>query len=315
MPLSMFSTLCSFCTLAVFDERLFVCGSSLIGNLDGLGNLVPQLLRLTISLLLERTGLGVRRFGMRGIENELLLASRQILNEHLLVPVAAELEQILSTLGVLYMASNSVVCSSHPALDFEVNLSFQTQLRATDVGVVTELILHLAEQDTSGIHIGLCDEVSLVAVRHTHDCNALHETADRVAQESTAWFEGAVDTDVVLGGHEEVARLGRVVRSLLGNVVSTRVVGVVPVSSKGLAEDRVERLLDAWRLDVPSTKVELSHGDKALDGVVDVRQSEEDLRMSHKVCDSFEHGSWLENESRQCHSTQVSARSQLADDV
>jgi hypothetical protein len=129
----------------------------------------------------------------------------QILNEHLLVPVAAELEQILSTLGVLDMASNSVVCSSHPALDLEVNLSFKTQLRTADVSVVTELVLHLAEQDTSGIHVGLCDEVSLVAIQHAHDCNALHETADRVAQESAAGFEGAVDADVVLGGHEEVA--------------------------------------------------------------------------------------------------------------
>jgi hypothetical protein len=35
------------------------------------------------------------------------------------------------------------------------------------------------------------------------------------------------------------------VRSLLGNVVSTRVIGIVPVSGKGLAEDGVERLLDA----------------------------------------------------------------------
>jgi hypothetical protein len=143
------------------------------------------------------------------------------------------------------MASDSVVCSSHPALDLEVNLSFQTQLGTADVSVVTELILHLAEQDTSGIHVGLCDKVSLVAIQHAHDCNALHETADRVAQESAAWFEGTVDADVVLGGHEEVARLGGVVRGLLGNVVSTRVIGVVPVSGKGLAEDGVERLLDA----------------------------------------------------------------------
>jgi hypothetical protein len=199
---------------------------------------------------------------VRSIEDELLLtglllvstctfcwvrkaAYGQILNVHLLIPVAAELEQILSTLGVLDMASNSIVCSSHPALDLEVNLSFQTQLRTADVSVVTKLILHLAEQDTSGIHVGLCDEISLVAVQKAQDCNALHETADRVAQESTAWFEGTVDTDVVLGSHEEVTGLGRVVRSLLGDVVSTRVIGVIPVSSKGLAEDGVERLLDA----------------------------------------------------------------------
>jgi hypothetical protein len=73
LPLGVLSTLCSFCTLAVFDEGLFVCGSLLVGNLDGLGDLVPQFLRLAVSLFLERTGLGVRRFGVRGIENELLL--------------------------------------------------------------------------------------------------------------------------------------------------------------------------------------------------------------------------------------------------
>ena len=198
---------------------------------------------------------------MRGIENEFLLtglllvsictplqttraAYRQILDVHLLVPVTAELEQILSTLGVLDMASDGVVCSSHPTLDLEVNLSFQTQLRAADVGVVTKLVLHLAKQDTSGVHVGLCDKVSLVAVQKAHDCNALHERANRVAQESTAWFEGTVDTDVVLGGHEEVARLGRVVRCLLGDIVSTCVIGVVPVSGECLAEDGVQRLLD-----------------------------------------------------------------------
>lgn len=169
----------------------------------------------------------------------------QILNVHLLVPVTAELEQILSTLGLLDMASNSVVCSGHPALDLEVNFGFQAQLGAADVGVVTKLVLHLAKQDTSCIHVGLCDEVSLVAVQQTHDCNALHEAADRVAQESAAGFEGAINADVVLGSHEEVARLGRVVRSLFGDVVSASVVWVVPVSSKGLAEDGVERLLDA----------------------------------------------------------------------
>jgi hypothetical protein len=93
---------------------------------------------------------------------------------------------------------------------------------------------------------------------------------------------------VVLGGHEEVTRLGRVVRSLFGDVVSTRVVWVVPVSGKGLAEDGVERLLDTavsvlaaaqWtmairgtnsrRFDMPSTKIEFGDGDKALDGVID----------------------------------------------
>lgn len=169
---------------------------------------------------------------------------RQVLDVHLLVPVTTELEQILSTLGVLDMAANSIVCSSHPPLDLEVNLGFQTQLRAANVGVVTELVFHLTEKDSSGVHVWLGNEVSLVAVQQTHDCNAFHETADRVAQESASGFEGAINADVVLGGHEEVARLGRVVRCLLRDVVTTSVVGVVPVSGKGFAEDGVQRLLD-----------------------------------------------------------------------
>lgn len=103
------------------------------------------------------------------------------------------------------MASNSVVCSCHPALDLEIDLGFQAQFGTADIGVVTKLVLHLAEQDTSCIHVGLCDEVLLVAVQEAHDRNTLHETANRVAQESAAGFEGTIYADVVLGSHKEVA--------------------------------------------------------------------------------------------------------------
>ena len=49
----------------------------------------------------------------------------------------------------------------------------------------------------------------------------------------------------MLGGHEEIARFGRVVRGLFGDVVSARAIGVFPVSGKGLSEDWIERLLHA----------------------------------------------------------------------
>jgi hypothetical protein len=49
----------------------------------------------------------------------------------------------------------------------------------------------------------------------------------------------------VLGGHEEVARLGWVVRRLLGDVVAFGAVWVVPVAGEDLTEDRVQWLLDA----------------------------------------------------------------------
>lgn len=50
---------------------------------------------------------------------------------------------------------------------------------------------------------------------------------------------------MVFGGHEEVARLGRVMRRLLGNVVTLGAVWVVPVASEDLAEDWVEWFLYA----------------------------------------------------------------------
>lgn len=66
---------------------------------------------------------------------------------------------------------------------------------------------------------------------------------------------------------------------------------------------------------MPSTEIELGNGDEALDGVIDGGQSKKNLRMCHEVCDSLEHRSRLENKGRQCHSAQVGAWSQLADDV
>ena len=44
-------------------------------------------------------------------------------------------------------------------------------------------------------------------------------------------------------GHVEVARLGRVVGGLFGDVVCSSLVVEVPVAGEYLAEDRVERLL------------------------------------------------------------------------
>ena len=46
----------------------------------------------------------------------------------------------------------------------------------------------------------------------------------------------------MLGGHEEIARLGWVVGSLFGNVVSARAIGVVPVAGERLSKDRVQWL-------------------------------------------------------------------------
>lgn len=49
----------------------------------------------------------------------------------------------------------------------------------------------------------------------------------------------------MLGGHEEVARLWRVVAGLLGDVVAAGAIAVVPPAGEDFAEDGVEGLLDA----------------------------------------------------------------------
>lgn len=50
---------------------------------------------------------------------------------------------------------------------------------------------------------------------------------------------------MVLGSHEEVAGLGRVVGGLLRNIVSARSIRVVPIAGESLSENGVQGLLDA----------------------------------------------------------------------
>jgi hypothetical protein len=105
----------------------------------------------------------------------------------------------------------------------------------------------------------------------------------------------------VLGCHEEVARLGRVVRRLFGDVVALGAVRVVPVTCEDLTQDGVERLLDSpnshqlllmgagtqWicirGLDMPTTQVKLCHCYESLHWVVDLGNGEECLGVCHKA--------------------------------
>lgn len=132
--------------------------------------------------------------------------------------------------------------------------------------MVSKLILHLSEEDSTGVHIRLgqdavvpvsiCQNIqdpcrilffaSLLvrsSVQQPQDGNALHDTSCGVPKELASGFQRAVYPDVVLGSHEEVARLGRVVGRLFGDVVSSCPVRVVPVAGEDLSEDRVQRLL------------------------------------------------------------------------
>lgn len=83
----------------------------------------------------------------------------------------------------------------------------------------------------------------LAAVQQSQSRNTFHQASCGVAEESAARLESPVDPDVVLRRHKEVARLGRVVRGLLGNIVSTRAIRIVPVAGKGFAKNGVQRLL------------------------------------------------------------------------
>lgn len=47
---------------------------------------------------------------------------------------------------------------------------------------------------------------------------------------------------MVIGGHVEVARLGRVMRGLFGNIVCARAIRQVPVTRVHLAKNRVQGL-------------------------------------------------------------------------
>lgn len=80
--------------------------------------------------------------------------------------------------------------------------------------------------------------------------NALHHTGSRVAEKLAAGLEGSVDANVVIWSHVKVARLGRVVRRLLRDVVRALIVVEIPIARKGFTKDGVERLLDTAARDV-----------------------------------------------------------------
>lgn len=85
----------------------------------------------------------------------------------------------------------------------------------------------------------------LAPVEEGKDGGALHQTGGRVAKEPASGLESAIDADVVIGDHVEVARLGGVVRGLLGDVVGAGTVGQIPVAGEDFSEDGVEWLLDS----------------------------------------------------------------------
>ena len=57
-------------------------------------------------------------------------------------------------------------------------------------------------------------------------------------------LESPIDPYIVFRRHKKVTRFGRVMRCLLGDIVSSRMVRVFPVTCKSLSENWIQRLLD-----------------------------------------------------------------------
>lgn len=85
-------------------------------------------------------------------------AYSEILDGHLSSPQSAQLVQVLSRLGILDVTANSVVSSANPALDLELDVGLKSTFRAANEGMVTKLVLHLAKENTSSVHVRLGDE-------------------------------------------------------------------------------------------------------------------------------------------------------------
>lgn len=72
------------------------------------------------------------------------------------MPVSAELEKVLARLRVFDVSSNGVVATADPSFDLELDVGFQTGLRTSDDSVITELVLHFAEKNSTSVHVWLC---------------------------------------------------------------------------------------------------------------------------------------------------------------
>lgn len=185
------------------------------------------------------------------------------------MPHARNLVQHFAGALALDGTTDGIVGTANPTLGFKVDVGREVEFGAADEAVVAKLVLHFTKQDAAGVHVGLCNDAAtsvsrsgfsskiyfanalslslclvLASVEEAEEGDALHHTGSRVAEKLAAGFEGAIDADVVLGGHVKVAGLGRVVGGLLGNVVGLLVVGQVPVAGEDFAENRVEGLLD-----------------------------------------------------------------------
>lgn len=83
------------------------------------------------------------------------------------------------------------------------------------------------------------------------------------------------------------------VRDLLCDVQSCRVILEFPVPGAELSQDWVQRLSDTDRPDVPTSHIESQNLHEPLDGIVDGRDRQHEFGMSHEapwVSDPISHG-------------------------
>lgn len=78
-----------------------------------------------------------------------------ILQIHLPIPQTGDLVVDFSRLLVLDRPSNGVIRAGKIALGFKLYIRDQIVLRTPDVAVVSELIFHLPEEDSTRVHVGL----------------------------------------------------------------------------------------------------------------------------------------------------------------
>ena len=88
---------------------------------------------------------------------------RDILNGHLPVPHTRKLVVHLSSLLIPDGPANRIISTGEVALGFELNVRNQVVLRASDVAVISQFILHLPEENTAGVHVGLSQDTTPVS--------------------------------------------------------------------------------------------------------------------------------------------------------
>lgn len=307
-------------SLLILNLELLVGGDGVVSLGESVGDRLPQSSGLGGGLLGDRSHLGRVQGGLGHVEKHGLLASLEVLELNDLVPLSVNVVQRLAGGDLLDLALKGVVCTGDEALGLEVQVQGQVQSRTLDDRVVAVLVLESAKENTSSVGVGRGDLVLLGSALGVHNVQklknggSLHQRGGGVTQETRLGGQSTVDTDVVLGDHVKVGGLGRVMRGLLGDVVSMGAVVKVPVACEELAENGIQRLLDGLGGDVPAGVVPLDHLDEPLDRVLGGMCLNDICGVLQRVCDSLEHGLSFENEGGQRDSREIGTGSQLRND-